>query len=103
MGTRTISALALAGLTTASISFAAATIPTLEADVCALPATVAAAGRVELAAMFTNGDADRDETNLFSDAPLLIYAMNDVARESDGVTLVDVSGVTSCASHKIII
>jgi hypothetical protein len=103
MGTRAISALALAGVMTASIAFAAATMPTTEADVCAAAPTLADAGQIELAAMFTANNADRDEHDLFSDAPLFIYATNEVARESDGVTLVDVSDVTSCASRKNII
>jgi len=100
MATRTIPALAFAGLMTASVAFAAQPIPANEADVCALPAPLADAGDVKLAALFTNSDADRDKEDLFSDAPLLIYAMNEVARESDGVMLVDVSGVTSCVAHK---
>lgn len=103
MATRAIPVLAFAGLMTASIAFAAATIPAADADICALPTMAADAGHVALASMFTNTDTDRDEQNLFSNAPLFIYATNDVARESDGVTLVNVSGVTSCASHKIVI
>jgi len=102
MGVRAIPALAFTSLMTAAITVAAATLPSAEADVCALPSTTADAGHIQLAAMFTQG-ADREEHSLFSDAPLFIYAMNEVARESDGVTLVDVSDVTSCASHKTII
>jgi hypothetical protein len=48
--------------------------------------------------MFTSDD--RAEASLFSDAPLFIYAMNDVARASDGIDLIDVSDVTSCARNK---
>ena len=102
MGIRSIQALAFAALTTAAIVVAAATIPSTEADVCVLPTTTADNGSVQLAAMFTN-DSDTAEASLFSNAPLLIYAMNEVARESDGVTLVDVSDVTSCGHHKNII
>jgi len=103
MTTRAIPALAFAGLMTASIAFAAQSVPSRDTDICALPTVTADIGGVELASMFTSNDADRDERSLFSDAPLFIYAMNKTARESDGVTLVDVSGVTSCASHKIIV
>jgi hypothetical protein len=100
MVTRAIPALAFAGLMTVAIAVAAETAPSREADVCALPQIVADAGHVELASMFTN-DA-REELTLFSDAPSFIYAMNEDARESDGVTLVDVSEITSCAHKNII-
>ena len=101
MVARTIPALAFASLVTVAIAVAAQTTPLRAADVCALPQATASTGNVELAAMFTN-DA-RVEQTLFNDAPLFIYAMNDAARTSDGVTLLDVSDVTSCASHKNII
>lgn len=103
MGTRTITALAFAGLMTSSIAFAVQSMPTSTADICALPATFADPGRVELASMFTNNDAGSHDRNLFRDAPAFIYAMNEVARESDGVKLVDVRGVASCSAHKNII
>ena len=100
MDTRAMPALAFAGLMTVVIAVAVQTAPSREADVCVLPQTFADNGRVELAAMFTN-KAQRPELALFNDAPLFIYAMNDVARASDGVTLVDVSDVTSpCARRK---
>jgi hypothetical protein len=103
MDTRAMPALAFAGLMTVAIAVAVQTAPSREADICVLPQTVAEEGHVELAAMFTN-DTQRADRTLFSDAPLFIYAMNDVARASDGVTLVDVSDVTSsCARHKNII
>ncbi|MBI1212345.1 MAG: hypothetical protein GC190_12845 [Alphaproteobacteria bacterium] len=102
MVTRTIPALAFAGLVTVAIAVAAQTAPLREADICALPQTQADRSQVELASMFTD-DSAREPRSLFSDAPLFIYAMNDVARASDGVTLIDVKGVASCTSHKNIV
>jgi hypothetical protein len=101
MVTRAIPALAFAGLMTVAIAVAAQTAPSREANVCMLPQALADTSHVELASLFTN-DA-REELTLFSDAPSFIYAMNEDARQSDGVTLVDVSDVTSCASRKNII
>lgn len=100
MATQTISALAFAGLLTVAIGVAAQTAPSREADVCVLPQ--ADTSKVELAALFS-ADTPRQEQTLFSDAPLFIYAMNEAARDSDGVMLVDVNPVASCASHKNII
>ena len=56
-------------------------------------------GAIALAALFTR-DAKFENASLFSEAPLFIYAMNDAARATDGVVLVDIGGVTSCASDK---
>lgn len=97
MGIQSVQTLAFAGLVTAAIAFAAQTTPLTQADVCVAP-MIATSGSIELAAMFTSDD--RAQASLFSDAPLFIYAMNEVARESDGVDLIDVSDVTSCARHK---
>jgi hypothetical protein len=102
MGIQSIQGLAFAGLITAAIMVAVETTPSTKADVCVLPTTAADSAAIEFAAMFRD-DSDRVEASLFNDAPLFIYAVNEVARESDGVTLVDVSDVTSCAHHKNII
>ena len=101
MRIQSIQGLAFAGLLTAVITVAAQTMPAAEADVCVLrPTSVADNATVELASLF---QSDRADASLFENAPLFIYAMNDAARESDGVELIDVSGVTSCTSHKNII
>ena len=101
MRIQSIQGLAFAGLLTAVITVAAQTMPAAEADVCVLrPTSVADNATVELASLFQPARAD---ASLFENAPLFIYAMNDAARESDGVELIDVSGVTSCTSHKNII
>jgi hypothetical protein len=98
MRIQSIQGLAFAGLLTAVISAAAQTMPTAEADVCVLrPSSIADNAAVELASLFRSDD--HADASLFENAPLFIYAMNDVARQSDGVELIDVSGVTSCTVH----
>ena len=95
MGIRSIQFFALGLLSAATAAIAIQTTPSDAANVCRL-AAASDEGAIELAAMFTP-DAEFTNANLFRNAPILIYATNDVAREYDGVTLVDVSNVTSCA------
>ena len=100
MGTRSMQFLSFAVLSIVAAGVVAQTAPASEADVCRL--TIAPEGSVELAAMFTR-DSEFADAGLFADAPLFIYAMNDVAFESQGATLVDVSDVTHCGRHKNIV
>src|SRR5262245_22078735 len=95
MRIQSIQGLSVAALLTTVITVAAQTMPVVEADVCVLrPSMVTDNASIQLASLFVS---DRSEqASLFSDAPLFIYAMNEVARESDGVDLVDVNSVTSC-------
>ena len=91
MDTRAMPALAFAGLMTVAIAVAVQTAPSREANVCVLPQTFADEGHVDGEAGALGGQEG-------------VVRMNDVARASDGVTLVDVSDVTSsCARHKNII
>ncbi len=101
MGIRSIQLLALGVLAAAATLVAAQTTSLRAANECRLTVATDEASAIELAAMFVN-DNDAD-SNLFTDAALFTYAANDIALESQGVTLLDVSDVTHCARHKNII
>jgi hypothetical protein len=101
MGIRSIQFLALGALTAAATLVAAQTTSLRAANECRLTVATDDASAMEFAAMFTsNNDAD---SNVFADSPLFIYAANDIAVESEGVMLLDVSDVTNCPRHKNII
>ena len=101
MDIRSIQLFAFALLSLAATTVALQTTPSNASNVCTLKMAADDAA-VDLAALFAP-DAEFADAGLFRNAPLLIYAMNDVARESDGTTLVDVSGVTSCVRHDDVI
>jgi len=95
MSLRSIQFLALVSLFVAAAAVAFQTTPSNAANACRSP-VVAGQASLALAAMFAT---QIDE----AEAPLFSYAATDIALDPDSATLVDVSDVTSCARHKIII
>lgn len=101
MGIRSLQLFAFALLSFAATAVAFQTTPSNASNACTLKMAADDAS-VDLAALFAP-DAEVADAGLFGNTPLFIYAMNDVARESDGTALVDVSGVTSCMRHDDVI
>ena len=104
MGVRSIQILSFALLSATALIVVAQTTPSGASSECRLPRE-SAARSVELASLFTGNadDADAIDAGLFSAPPAFVYALNEIAMESRGVTLVDVSDVTTCDRHKNII
>jgi len=97
MGIRSIQLIAFAALSLVAILVAFETTPSNASNVCTLNIAASDAS-LELASLFSP-DAEFADASFFNDAPLLIYVMNDAARESDGTELVAVRSVTSCSHH----
>lgn len=104
MGTRSIQILSFALLSMTALVVVAQTAPSDASSECRLTAEPSAR-TVELASMFTSDvdQADATDAGLFAAPPAFVYALNEMAMESHGVTLVDVSDVTTCDRHKNII